>query len=87
MYSDSDHSRLQHAPIPDPQFGFYVLGKPLAVICHGAALSTVSLGAFKTWRTQNALVRGKALSGGFEVILVGAGIFMVSSGDHQLQSA
>lgn len=75
------YSRLQHAPSPDPHFGFYVLGKPLAIICHGSALVTIALGAFKTWRTQNAIARGKALAGGFEILLVGAGIFVVSPGD------
>lgn len=43
----------------------------------------VALGAFKTWRNQNAIVRGKALSGGFEILLVGAGVFVVSPGDTQ----
>lgn len=84
VHSDIRHSRLQHAPSPDPRFGFYVLGKPLSVICHGAALGAVTLGALKTWRTQNAIVRGKALAGGFELVLVGVGVLVVSPGDPRL---
>ncbi|KAH8596602.1 hypothetical protein B0O99DRAFT_102823 [Bisporella sp. PMI_857] len=69
--------RLQHAPNPSGVFGFYVLGKPLSCICQGAAIYTLFIGAFRTWRLQNAIVRGKAITGGFEIILMAAGIFAV----------
>lgn len=36
------------------------------------------IGAFRTWRSQNAIVRGKAITGGFEIILLAFGIFAVS---------
>lgn len=36
------------------------------------------IGAFRTWRTQNAMVRGKAITGGIEIILLAAGFFAVS---------
>jgi hypothetical protein len=72
------HSRLQHAPQPNARFGFFVLGKPLSCICQGAAIYTLFIGAFRTWRSQNAIVRGKAVSGGFEVVALAAGVFVVS---------
>jgi len=69
--------RLQHSPSPDKIFGFYVLGKPLACICQGAAIYTLFIGAFRTWRTQNAMVRGKAISGGIEIVLLAGGAFIL----------
>lgn len=69
--------RLQHSPTPNPIFGFYVLGKPLACICQGAAIYTLLLGAYRTWRIQNAIVRGKAITGGFEIVLLWVGVVVV----------
>lgn len=69
--------RLNHAPTPSKIFGFYVLGRPLACICQGAAIYVLLLGAFRTWRSQNAIVRGKALSGGFEMVFLGAGLAVI----------
>ena len=37
----------------------------------------IVLGAFRSWRMQNAMVRGKAISGGFDIILIGVGVFLV----------
>jgi hypothetical protein len=76
--TDALNSRLQHAPKPHPTIGFYVLGKPLSCICQGAAIYTLLIGAFRTWRTQNAVVRGKAITGGFEIVALAFGIFLVS---------
>ncbi|APA09559.1 hypothetical protein sscle_05g043290 [Sclerotinia sclerotiorum 1980 UF-70] len=69
--------RLQHSPTPNPLIGFFVLGKPLACICQVAAITTLLIGIFRSWRHQNAIVRGKALSGGLEVIIIGAGFFFI----------
>lgn len=80
-YTDPSLSRLQRAPTPDPRFGFFVIGRPLACICHLGAITVCGIGAFKTWKTQNAMVRGKALSGGFEIIFVGVGVLLVSPND------
>jgi hypothetical protein len=60
-------------------FGFFILGKPLSCICQGAAIFTLAIGAFRTWRSQNAIVRGKAISGGFEIVSLAAGMFTVSN--------
>ncbi|KAL8970725.1 MAG: hypothetical protein Q9197_003666 [Variospora fuerteventurae] len=60
--------RLQHTEHPDPVFGFFVLGKPLSCICTGAALCVSLLGAYRFWRQQNAMMRGKVFGGGWEVL-------------------
>jgi len=70
--------RLQYAPDPNSVFGFYVLGKPLACICQGSAIYSLLLGAYRSWRHQHAIVRGKAIAGGLEVFLTGIGVLMVS---------
>jgi hypothetical protein len=36
------------------------------------------IGAFRAWRSQNAMVRGKAITGGIEIILLAGGLFIVS---------
>ncbi|KAL8906139.1 MAG: hypothetical protein Q9171_006395 [Xanthocarpia ochracea] len=59
--------RLQHTEKPHPIFGFFVLGIPLSCICTGAAIFTNLLGAYRFWRQQNAMLRGKILCGGWEV--------------------
>ncbi|KAN0093839.1 hypothetical protein V8E51_017023 [Hyaloscypha variabilis] len=69
--------RLQHAPQPSAYFGFFVLGKPLSCICQGAAIYTLGIGAFRTWRSQNAMVRGKAISGGLEIVMLGGALFVL----------
>jgi len=69
--------RLQHTATPNPVFGFYTLGKPLACICQGAAIYCLGLGAYRSWRLQNAIIRGKAISGGFELVLLGLGVAVV----------
>jgi len=69
--------RLQHSPIPNTLFGFFVLGKPLSCICQGAAIYTLVIGVFRVWRAQNAIVRGKAITGGFEIVFLALGIFAI----------
>ncbi|QSZ37464.1 hypothetical protein DSL72_008562 [Monilinia vaccinii-corymbosi] len=69
--------RVQHAPKPNHLIGFYVLGKPLACLCQGAAIATLLIGVVRSWRHQNAIVRGKALAGGFDVIILGVGFFCI----------
>lgn len=71
--------RLQHAPTPSRTFGFFVLGKPLSCLLQGSAIFTLLVGGFRTWRSQNAIVRGKAISGGFEIITITAWMLIVSA--------
>ncbi|KAI9047633.1 hypothetical protein LZ554_008344 [Drepanopeziza brunnea f. sp. 'monogermtubi'] len=71
------YSRLQHTPTPNLRFGFFVLGKPLSIICQGSAIYTLLLGAFRIWRIQNAIIRGKAITGGFEIVALAAGFLAI----------
>ncbi|PQE20378.1 hypothetical protein CJF30_00001678 [Rutstroemia sp. NJR-2017a BBW] len=68
---------VDHATCRD-HLGFFVLGKPLACICQVAAITTLLIGLYRSWRHQHKIVRGKALTGGFEVIVVAGGLFLVS---------
>ena len=65
---------LQHAPNPDKTFGFYVLGKPLAGLFAGLAIMVSIVGVLRWWRLQQGLLRGVAVSCGWEVVAVGGGI-------------
>ncbi|KAF3001974.1 hypothetical protein E8E13_007609 [Curvularia kusanoi] len=62
--------RIQHSMSPDPQIGFYVVGEPLSVVFIGMAIFVLLVGAIRFLRLQNALVRGKALVGGWEVFAI-----------------
>lgn len=61
---------LQHAPNPSPSFGYYVMGKPLAASLAVLAIFTVLAGGLRWWRWQDALLRGRALNGGWELSFV-----------------
>jgi uncharacterized membrane protein YidH (DUF202 family) len=62
--------RIQRASNPNPQIGFYVIGEPLSVAFIGTAIFVLFVGAIRFWRLQNALVRGKALAGGWELFVI-----------------
>lgn len=64
---------INHAPSPSPSFGFYVIGKPLAAALAACALINSIVGGLRWWRLQQGLLRGVAISGGREVLLI-AGI-------------
>jgi uncharacterized membrane protein YidH (DUF202 family) len=70
--------RLQHTFAPDQKFGFYVVGIPLAACFIIAAVIVVLLGAFRFWRQQSAMVRGKILAGGWEINVIMVGSILVS---------
>lgn len=70
--------RLSHSPSPDPVFGYFVVSKPLSAIFQGSALGTVLFGAFRYWRHQNAMLRGKACVGGWEMLAAASYLFTVS---------
>lgn len=46
------------------------VARPLATACFGLALWIITWGTCRYLRFQSALVRGRALSGGFELTLV-----------------
>lgn len=64
--------RLQNSPAPNTASGFFVLGIPLASVCHGTALIFTILGAHRFWRQQKAMARGKIWAGGWEMAAAGA---------------
>ncbi|KAL5346231.1 hypothetical protein ACLOAV_008499 [Pseudogymnoascus australis] len=68
---------LQKTINPDPHIGYFITGKPLGAVCQGAAMVTLMLGTFRWWRQQNAITRGKALAGGFELTLIGLLILLL----------
>ena len=59
--------RLQHASNPNMSLGFFVLGIPLAAIFIGFGMVVLLIGAFRFWRQQNAIIRGKVHAGGWEI--------------------
>lgn len=72
--------RLQHTSAPNLTFGFFVVGVPLAAIFIFAAIVIVCIGAFRFWRQQSAMVRGKVWAGGWEVNVIMVGSILVSTG-------
>ena len=69
---------LQPAHPPDMKLSFLVLGVPLGSVCQAAALANILVGAYRFWRLQSALVKGKACSGGWEILFIGGLTALVS---------
>jgi uncharacterized membrane protein YidH (DUF202 family) len=53
------------------RLGFYRVGVPLSVTCHCVAIIVALVGAYRFWRQQNAIARGKVHAGGWELNSVG----------------
>lgn len=70
--------RIQRAVNPNPEIGFYVIGRPLSVTFIGMAIFVLLVGTLRFFRLQNALVRGKALAGGWEILVIMALSALVS---------
>lgn len=66
----------------DDGFGYAVLSRPFATTCYSAATLTVVIGAYRTWRYQDAMINGRVLSGGFEINFIAALFFLVRTGLH-----
>ena len=69
--------RLEHAQNPNKTFGYFTLSIPLACVCIGAAFIVILLGAYRFWRQQNAILRGKVHAGGWEINAIGLTITLV----------
>lgn len=69
-------SRLQNS---NPAIRSYLLGIPFAATLVAAAILVLVLGAVRFWRQQNAMLRGKVHSGGWEIITVMLTVFIVWS--------
>jgi len=62
---------IQHSPTPSTTFGYYILGKPLAACLASLAIMTSLIGGLRWWRWQRTMLRGKAVSGGWEMAVAG----------------
>ena len=69
--------RLEHSQNPNKVYGYFALSIPLACICIGAAIVVLLLGAYRSWRQQNAILRGKVHAGGWEMNAIGLTIALV----------
>ncbi|KGO58196.1 protein of unknown function DUF202 [Penicillium expansum] len=63
--------RLQAAEALADRLGFRQVGTPLSVACHCLAIIVALVGAYRFWRQQNAISRGKVYAGGWELNSVG----------------
>jgi hypothetical protein len=70
--------RLQHSESPDPNFGFYVLSKPISCIFHGSAICVALLGSVRFFRQQHAMAIGRIQAGGWEILVIGVYVLLVS---------
>lgn len=68
--------RLQDG-LEDPYTRYTIFGTPLASTYLVAAIIVILVGAFRSWRQQNALLRGKIYAGGWEPILISLIILLV----------
>ncbi|QQK40137.1 Translation initiation factor IF-2 [Penicillium digitatum] len=69
--------RLQRPSEKVDRLSFHEVGIPLSVACHFVAVFVALTGAFRFWRQQNAIARGKVYAGGWELNSVGILLFMV----------
>lgn len=69
--------RLQNTNNPHPTVGFFVTGIPMASVCILGAILVLLAGAYRFWRQQNAILRGKVHAGGWETIAIGIMVLIV----------
>jgi uncharacterized membrane protein YidH (DUF202 family) len=70
---------LQATRLPDMNLSFFVLGVPLGSVCQAAALFNIIIGAHRFWRHQKTIVTGRACAGGWEILLIGGLVTIVSA--------
>ncbi|KAJ5104240.1 hypothetical protein N7532_004769 [Penicillium argentinense] len=70
--------RLQRTGVKEDRLRFYQVGIPLSVTCHCVAIVVAVIGAYRFWRQQSAISRGKVHAGGWELNSVGILLFLVS---------
>lgn len=78
--------RLQRHPPEKPgsKIGFYEISVPLSASCHGVAAIVAFVGAYRFWKQQNAISKGKIYAGGWELNFIGTLVALVSSFSHSL---
>lgn len=70
--------RLQAAEELADRLGFGQVGTPLSVACHCVAIIVALVGAYRFWRQQNAIARGRVYAGGWDMNSVGVLLGCVS---------
>lgn len=70
----------------DEGFGYLTVGRPLATLCFVFSICTVLAGTCRAWRYQRAMIDGKALTGGFEIIFLAALSLIVSHATHSVHA-
>lgn len=75
--------RLTHSTNPNPVFGFFVVSLPLSSMCHIMALLIACVGFYRFMHWQKELVRGNAISSGWELLTVGTLSTLVSQPIHK----
>ncbi|KAH8692118.1 hypothetical protein BGW36DRAFT_387035 [Talaromyces proteolyticus] len=53
------------------RFDFYTVGIPLSIAYQCCAIVVALMGAYRFWRQQNAIARGKVIAGGWEINSMG----------------
>jgi hypothetical protein len=53
------------------RFDFYTVGIPLSIAFQCCAMLVSFMGAFRFWRQQSAITRGKVFAGGWELNCIG----------------
>ncbi|KAJ5989655.1 hypothetical protein N7481_004865 [Penicillium waksmanii] len=69
--------RLQRSDQNQDRLRFYQVGIPLSVTCHCVAIIVALIGAYRFWRQQSAIARGKVHAGGWELNSVGILLFLI----------
>ena len=66
--------------------GFFVLGIPLAAMCIGGSIFILALGAYRFWKQQNAMLRGKVHAGGWDINGMGGIVLLVRLTGQSLEN-
>ncbi|EED13354.1 conserved hypothetical protein [Talaromyces stipitatus ATCC 10500] len=69
-------SNSQASGRPPSRVNFHSVGVPLSVAYQVCAILVALLGAYRFWRQQNAIARGKVLAGGWELHGIGIMTFL-----------
>jgi hypothetical protein len=62
-------------------FGFHSIGRPVATAFFALSVATVLLGAGRAYRQQHAMIAGRAVVAGPELVGIWAAVAVVSSWD------
>ena len=76
LFRLQNHSESQHLT------SLFALGRPVACICYGIAIVLALCGAYRFWRQQNAMTRGKICAGGWEPWIIAIATLLVCPRSH-----